>query len=562
MRQFLKNKKVGSKLQIAFGCIIAVLVVLIIVAVIGITIINNKLSDFYNRPYVVTGTQMEMRKNVQYVAKQLLWAMTTDDLTQTQEHINEATTYAQYVAENLQTLKDTSQNQELVGKVAAAASEVTKQRIEVSELASTNRNEEALVIYNGAYNDATVTLQNLLTELGQYSDKAAEDAYQSAETIGTVAVCVMVGLGLFCILFCIYIGMMITKSIKQPVVELETAAEKLSQGLLDADIQYESQDELGSLANSFRTALSFMRDVITDTGYLLGEVANGNFRVKSRNVDRYIGEFSTVLESLRNLAGNLDSTLKQINEGSGQVAIGASQMAESAQSLAEGATEQAGAIEELTATVENVNSMAKDSAEKTNEAAKQTDQAAKEAQMGQQSMTELVNAMNNISSVSREIQQIIGTIEDVASQTNLLSLNASIEAARAGEAGKGFAVVADQIGKLASDSAQSAVETKDLINRSLGEIENGNAITQKTVNILENIIKSMAGFAETAKHTSEASNMQAELMNQIQDGIEQIANVVQSNSAAAQETSATSEELSAQSENLKALVDQFQLKDE
>lgn len=224
-------------------------------------------------------------------------------------------------------------------------------------------------------------------------------------------------------------------------------------------------------------------------------------------------------------------------------------------------TEQAGAIEELTVTVESVNSMAKESATAAKTAAEETYKAAKDAEKGQESMQELVGAMSNISTVSLEIQNIIGAIEDIASQTNLLSLNASIEAARAGEAGRGFAVVADQIGKLAADSANSAVETKTLIDKALAEIDNGNVITKETVEALENIIHSISDFAQMAKRTSDSSESQAEMLNQIQSGIEQIASVVQNNSAAAEESSATSEELSAQSENLKSLVERFKLKD-
>lgn len=175
-------------------------------------------------------------------------------------------------------------------------------------------------------------------------------------------------------------------------------------------------------------------------------------------------------------------------------------------------------------------------------------------------MNHLTDAMEKINNTSMEIQNIIGAIEDIAAQTNLLSLNASIEAARAGEAGKGFAVVADQIGKLAAESAQSAVNTRQLIAKSLEEVANGNQITEKTVSVLENIVENMVHFADAAKGASDASNMQADLMSQIKGGVEQISLVIQNNSAAAEETSATSEELAAQSESLKSIVAKFQLR--
>ena len=174
----------------------------------------------------------------------------------------------------------------------------------------------------------------------------------------------------------------------------------------------------------------------------------------------------------------------------------------------------------------------------------------------------LTEAMERITATSKEIESIIGEIEDIASQTNLLSLNASIEAARAGEAGRGFAVVADQIGKLAADSAQSAVNTKNLIIKSLQEINNGNEITARTTSALGEVIEGIKFLADASQETSELSREQAETMEEVRKGIEQIADVVQNNSAAAQETSATSEELLAQSENLKAMVEQFKLLDE
>ncbi len=121
--------------------------------------------------------------------------------------------------------------------------------------------------------------------------------------------------------------------------------------------------------------------------------------------------------------------------------------------------------------------------------------------------------MEHITEISKEIGNIITDIEDIASQTNLLSLNASIEAARAGEAGKGFAVVADQIGKLAADSAKSAVNTRDLIDKTLVEIEKGNTITRTTADAFNQIIADMESFAEIAQNTMEKANSQAESLD-------------------------------------------------
>ena len=187
---------------------------------------------------------------------------------------------------------------------------------------------------------------------------------------------------------------------------------------------------------------------------------------------------------------------------------------------------------------------------------------AEEADTSKVDMNELIEAMNRISETSKKIENIIADIEDIASQTNLLSLNAAIEAARAGEAGKGFAVVAEQIRTLADQSAKSAVDTRELIEGALKEINEGNTVAMKAVESLDTVVGGINEIAEVSKELSTSSNQQIAAMKEADEGINQISEVVQSNSAASQECSATSEELSAQAEAMNELVSQFVLRSE
>lgn len=350
-------------------------------------------------------------------------------------------------------------------------------------------------------------------------------------------------------------------SIVSPIKLCVERIKKLSQGDLQSEVpRIETGDETQVLADNMKILIGNMKGVIGDIDYCLAEMSGGNFTVDSRVEEDYVGDFENILVSIRMLNKTLNNAMGQISEVAGQVAAGSEHMAENAQSLAEGTTEQAGAVEELTATISNVASMAEESAVTTDKAYRDAKESSEMAEGSRKDIGMLTEAMERISSTSKEIENIIETIEDIASQTNLLSLNASIEAARAGEAGKGFAVVADQIGKLASDSAQSAVMTRELISKSLEEIQRGNEITLKTAESLKEVIGRMHQFAEVAFETNKTSKSQADIIQEVEQGIEQIAGVVQDNSAAAQETSATSEELSAQSDNLKTLVERFRLK--
>lgn len=562
MEKFFMRLKIGKKLRVAFLVILMVFSLTVGLAIAAIVRINSLMETFYTGPYTNTQAQLVVRKDLQYIGKCVLWAMTSDDLTFTNEKLTEAEEGVVRIKDSIETLKKTFQNQQLVTQLETQMNDVLTYHDQMSELTAVNNNDEAMLIYNAEYSEAVTNAENTALEISNYADIGAEQNYHEAEINGMYCIGIMIGLAIFGFGVCIFMGILITRVLRKPIEELEVAAEKIAKGELDIEISYESEDELGNLADSFRRACTLMNHVIIDAGNLLEEMSKGNFNVHTRVEKEYVGEFVKLLMGMRNLNRALDKTLRQINQTSDQVALGSTQLAENAQALAEGATEQAGAIQELTATIENVTSISQDSAKASEESYEKVHKAEVNANKSQEDLAELTEAMGRISETSKEIQNIIGSIEDIASQTNLLSLNASIEAARAGEAGRGFAVVADQIGKLASDSAQSAVDTKALIEKSLEEIDNGNHITEKTVEAIQGILASMREFATTAKDSSEAAYRQAEMLNQIEQGVEQISHVVQSNSASAEETSATSEELSAQSESLREMVGQFTLREE
>lgn len=559
MEEFYRKLKVGTKLKYAFTTVIVTLAIAVVVSLVSIVKMNVDTYKFYKEAYANSTLQMEIRKDIQLVGKYILWSMTTDDASSTQSYSNLAQKYADQVGKNVTALEKSYNDKKKVAELKDAIEELKKQRAAVVELAKRNKNDEALALFNSDYNDATEKIQDILVDIGKVASAEAKSQYTSARVTGLVSIILMILIGAGAVAFSTVIRTTITGIMLKPIQELEGAAEKLKAGQLDVEINYESPDELGKLAGNFRQACKTLEVIVQDTSYLLGEMAEGNFNVSSNNAQIYIGNFRQQYESISKLKHELSDTLTQINEASEQVASGSGQLAGGAQALAEGATDQAGAVEELTATVESVSGIAESSAESASGAYQMVRTAVEQADQSREELQALTNAMERISSTSQEIQNIIGSIEEIASQTNLLSLNASIEAARAGEAGKGFAVVADQIGKLAGDSAQAAVNTRDLIEKSLQEIENGNQITEKTVAALNKILESMNDFANAAKGASESSTEQADMLKQIEQGIEQISSVVQSNSAAAEETSATSQELSAQSEGLKNLVGRFKL---
>ena len=348
-------------------------------------------------------------------------------------------------------------------------------------------------------------------------------------------------------------GVSIAKGISKPLVALENRLSTFAQGNLhDPFPEVKSNDEVASIAATSTEMAETLNAVITDVGVLMEGMANGDYTIQSEHSDKYVGDFEQLLTAMRGMRDAMVHTIQMIGEASSQVSAGSMNLAESSQSMAEGATEQAGAVQQLQATITDITSNIEQSA-----AYDQAKQYAAEAEDSSAEMKAMVDAMARIDETSKKIGNIISEIEDIASQTNLLSLNASIEAARAGEAGRGFAVVADQIRQLAEQTTKSAVDTRDLIEGALQEIAEGNTAADHAAESIGNVVNGIQQIAESSKHISDVAKTQANAMDQAEQGVNQISEVVQSNSASAEETSATSQELSAQATSLDELVGKF-----
>ncbi len=349
-------------------------------------------------------------------------------------------------------------------------------------------------------------------------------------------------------------------SLVQPVKELEDAAKRMSQGDFSVQITYDSDDELGELAECFRITVSSLKMIIDDLYRIISEFKDGNFDVRSECREKYVGDYEPLLTQLRDMVVNISNSLGNIQSVADQVASGSTELANSAQVLAEGAANQSSAVEQLLATVTDVTAQVEENSRATDRLHDNAKSVGGEADISRRKMADLMRAMESIKDTSQEINNIIADIEDIASQTNLLSLNAAIEAARAGEAGKGFAVVAEQIRKLAEDSAQSAVKTKQLIEASLAEISKGNDITEETADSMNKVMDELDNILMGVGEIRTASDKQAVSVKEIEKGVEQISRVVTANSATAEQTSATSEQLSAQAITLNGEVEQFSLR--
>ena len=426
---------------------------------------------------------------------------------------------------------------------------------EISKKVQRREADELGPAYQVVYND----LKNLMNVNVQKGDQI-ESVLAVMEII---AVIIMIAVIILSILSGRRYGNQIADGISKPLQQISERLKTFAEGDLDSEFpEHDAKDEVAEMIETARQMADNLNVIISDSGSLLNEMADGNFAIETDHEERYTGKFNDLLVGIRNMNRKIDESLRQVEETAEQVSLGSGNMAEAAQSLAEGATEQAGAVEELQATIADITANVEHTAENLQKSHADARKYADDADHSREQMHAMVEAMQRISESSMKIENIISELEDIASQTNLLSLNASIEAARAGEAGKGFAVVADQIRKLAEQSAASAVSTRELIEGSIHDVEEGNKAVALVSETLDEVIKGINDIADTSKSLSENSQSQATAMEQAEQGVNQISEVVQSNSAMAQETSATSEELSAQAETLDNLVRQFKLREQ
>lgn len=558
----MKNLKIRTKLLVTFMLVIILFCGTVAIAIMALNQNSERYSDFYNVGYQVTNKVMSMRRGLQIIVKDLSFTTIENDADKKASYLADMQKELTALEENATWLfANFTGDAELLNSFATNVQQAMELQEEVIEVSSTDMAAAQEMLLD-EYQPLVEEAVNNLIQISNVVEQSAADDYENTVSMQETLVFVQLGMAGVALVITILLSTYLTASITRPLHELETSAGQIEKGNFDITVKYQSKDELGKLATSFRNMTTILGTIITDASMLLSEMANGNFDVRTKAEDRYVGEFQGLLLSIRKLNRDLSMTLGQINQSADQVASGSGQVSNGAQALAQGATEQAASVEELAATITNISHQVKSTADNAVLAKGESSTAGDEMEECNSQMHDMMVAMEEITRSSNEISKIIKTIEDIAFQTNILALNAAVEAARAGEAGKGFAVVAEEVRSLASKSSVASKNTAELIESSVDAVARGTQIATRTAESLVKVVEEVRSVSMKIDEIATAAEEQSGAIEQVTLGVDQISSVVQTNSATAEQSAAASQELSEQSDKLKNLVSKFSLREE
>lgn len=545
-----------SLVQIVFVCGIT-----IVLALILMLSISKDLSSFKNSAYEATDYSLRARKALVLIENNLLKA--------TESEKEEANLY---MAEANSALNELVSTTSRLGKLNVATKDEINQIndlnmemnvVKTSMMAKVSLNTEIGNIQMKellfqSYMPLAKEVSSVLEIIATRAEASANTFVYTSNMKALLSIIMLVLFFIITVVISVKTARRLIKRILSPISTINKALSEVSEGNLNTEIEYDLDDEFGMLARSIRETISQLKLYIDNIDSSLHKISKKDMR-EDISI-HYKGDFSSLKISVNEIIRFLNDTLEKIRAVTYQVSNSANNMYESSNEIAMGASEQSSAVEELSATIYEITEAVKKNATQTKHVNDFIDTSIGRIHDGNTYMDELILAMDKIMIQSKEISNIVQVIDEISSQTNLLSLNASIEAARAGTHGRGFAVVAQEIKKLAEECALAAKNTTALIHRTLAVVENGTLLSKNTAQVFNAIVNDSIETKHLVNIIDEACSGQTTLLEEILIVVNQIASVTQTNAGSAEIAAGAGELLSSEANKLKELISEYQLR--
>lgn len=348
------------------------------------------------------------------------------------------------------------------------------------------------------------------------------------------------------------------KELLEPILKVSDQIAVLAGGEFHVELDMEEDEsEVGKMVSAIAFMKKNLLGMIKEITQTLEKMGNGDYRIEIRQ--EYVGEFVSIKESFVQIGEKMQETIRTIRTVSGQIDSGSEQLAYAAQDLAENCTMQAMQVSELMTAFDAMTKSMEENAREAEDSARMASAAGQTLMMENEKLQELKISIQEIGRCSEQIGTIIQAIDDIASQTNLLALNAAIEAARAGEAGKGFAVVAEQVKNLASESANAAGRTTELIETTICAMNKSISIAEETETNMNKVMADAKEATEKMGQIEQILKKDTGRMQELNQNVTQVSSAVDNNSATSEETAAVSTEQKSQVETMVRLVEKFEI---
>jgi methyl-accepting chemotaxis protein len=569
MKWFI-NLKTGTKLLVAFGVIILLMIVVMVTAYSGISEIQR------NFRAALTLSDLEANNNGQRAAVLTMISITNRaEQATAHQQIKEISKENDTLFQTLTDLfRDDSKTRSRLGELTTIRSAHKQTRDEqVIPLILEGKPEDAKSLSLGINQERYVKMRDLAKIL---SDEAQQQASQSASQ----AVLTFLVVGLLAILMSAALVMFLSRIIGVPLKVISATAERIATGDLNVNISMNNrEDEVGILAQTFAR----MTDSLKGMAGIASKIAAGDLQVKVQpqsDKDILGNAFASMVENLRRLTAEITEGVNVLGASASEISTSTTQLAASAAETATSVTETTTTVEEVRQTAQVASQKAKsvsDSAQNAAQIAQGGKKSAEESIVGmqriQQQMEAIADSMVRLSEQTQAIGQIIATVEDLAAQSNLLAVNASIEAAKAGEQGKGFAVVAQEMRNLAEQSKQATNQVRTIlsdIQKATGAavmateqgskaVEGGVKQSGQAGQSIQTLAGSVSEAAQAATQIAASSQQQLVGVDQVAAAMENIKQASTQNVASARQLESAAQNLNGLGQKLKQLIEQYKV---
>ena len=558
---FIENESIEKKISNSFKFIIILTTIAMICSTISIISMASRTNKLYTSPYAVSNIISSIKLNLKELDNNLYKAVSTTDTLKKENFIIVSNKEAETLNDNIAALtKIFTGDKAVLTTLSESVGALEPLRQDACKLIRAGEKDKAIKILEASYTLQMELSQNAIINISNQSDLEAENFVDSSNAYRNLSVLAII----IFIIIIVFIAALVAKLLRQKLIEginnIKNISKNLLEGNLKIDSTYTSNDEMGEMGNDLITSLEMLTSYINDITSTLERLSNSDLNINLDNSICYKGDFSPIQESLVRIVASLNSTFHQVREAIGFITNNSEQLAGTTQMLSEGSTSQAEAVEDLLSSFTKVLTQVQRNTDNAYEANRFSNKTKDIVTDGSSKMNDLMESMKEITTSSKQIAEIVNTIEEIASQTNLLALNAAIEAARAGEAGKGFSVVADEVKRLAAQSSDAVKNTTNIIANSLHAVMDGEKLAQETADALNIIVKNVDDTAYLVKQIATESKDQANAIEKMTSRVHKISDVVQTNSATAEETAASTQELASQSHLISDNLSIYKLK--